>query len=191
VPPRHRRKVPSTPSKKQIILDYCQVQGLKRFGSEEIRAIGNELRRRLGPQQRTSPSYIAAVLRGAGKRVEYEDRYAAPWMEEPYASRLKGALQFQDLATAEASLRKLDEIYRDYRESSDRVGTNLVRSLVLKGKLRAASLAASPRVRPEKRREKQEIARWFLVWLETPDLFFDWLELRKASAEFQKTFAAA
>lgn len=181
--------MPSTRSKKQIILDYCQAQGLERFGSEEIRAIGNELGRRLGPQPRTSPAYIAAVLRAAGKRVEYEDRYADPRMEEPYASRLKGALRFQDLASAEASLRKLDAIYRDYRESSDRAGTNLVRSLVLKGKLRAASLAASPRVRPEKRREKQEVARWFLVWLETPDLFFDWLELRKASAEFQRTFA--
>lgn len=182
--------MPSTRNKKQTILDYCQAQGLDRFGKEEIRAIGNELRRRLGPEQETSPAYIAAVLRAAGKRVEYEDRFADPKMAEPYASRLQGALQFQDLASAEASLRKLDAIYRDYRESSDRVGANLVRSLVVKGKLRAASLAASPRVRPEKRREKQEVARWFLVWLETPDLFFDWLEVRKASEEFQKTFAA-
>jgi len=27
------------------------------------------------------------------------------------------------------------------------------------------------------------------VWLETPDAFFDWLEVRKASADFQKRFA--
>jgi len=54
---------------------------------------------------------------------------------------------------------------------------------------RAASLGASPRVSPEKRREKQEIAAWFRVWLETPDLFFDWLELRKHSEEFQRMFA--
>ena len=59
---------------------------------------------------------------------------------------------------------------------------------MLKGKQRAASLGASPRVSPEKRREKQEIAAWFRVWLETPDLFFDWLELRKQSEEFQDAF---
>jgi len=109
-------------------------------------------------------------------------------MEEPYAGRLKGLLQFHDLASAEAALQKLDAIYREYRGSSDRVGTSLVRSLVQKGKLRADSLATNPRVGPEKRREKQEIARWFRVWLETPDLLFDWLELRKQSEEFRRMF---
>jgi len=178
-----------TPSKKQIILDFCRGQSFDRIGTEELRAIGDELRRRLGASYRPSPSYIAAVLRAAGKQVEYEDRFANPWMEEPYASHLKGVLQFHDLESAEASLRKLDAIYREYRKGSDRIGTSLVRSLVLKGKLRAESLAANPRVSPEKRREKQEIARWFRVWLETPDLLLDWLELRKASAEFQQMFA--
>jgi hypothetical protein len=109
-------------------------------------------------------------------------------MEEPYASRLAGVLQFRDFATAEASLQKLDALYRGYREVADRVGTSLVRELVLKGKQRAESLAAGARVRPEKRREKKEIANWFHVWLETPDLFFDWLELRKRSEEFLQLF---
>jgi len=44
-------------------------------------------------------------------------------------------------------------------------------------------------VDPEKRAEKEEIMQWFKVWLETPDAFFDWLEVRKASADFQKRFA--
>jgi hypothetical protein len=54
--------------------------------------------------------------------------------------------------------------------------------------LRAGSLAANPRVSPEKRAEKREIATWFGIWLETPELFFDWLELRKASEEFRRLF---
>ena len=121
--------------------------------------------------------------------MDYDDRYVDPLMEEPYASRLEGALQFRDLESAEASLQKLDAIYREYRNASDRVGTTLVRSLVLKGRQRAESLAANSRVSPEKRREKQEIANWFRVWLETSDLFFDWLELRKESEEFQHLFS--
>ena len=121
--------------------------------------------------------------------MDYEDRYVDPLMEEPYASRLQGALRFHDRESAEASLQKLDAIYREYRDASDRVGTTLVRSLVLKGRQRAGSLAANSRVRPEKRREKQEIANWFRVWLETSDLFFDWLELRKQSEEFQRLFS--
>ena len=180
--------MPGTPSKKQIILEYCRSKALERIGAEEIRALENELRARLGPSLKTSPSYIASVLREAGKNVEYQDRFTAPPMPEPYASRLRNLLQFHDFESAEASLRKLDEVYRQYRQASDRKGVALVRALLQKGKLRAGSLAANPRVSLEKRAEKQEIATWFRVWLETPDLLFDWLELRKTSAEYRRLF---
>jgi hypothetical protein len=36
-----------------------------------------------------------------------------------------------------------------------------------------------PDPKPAKRAEKEEIARWFAIWLQTPDLFSDWLALRK------------
>ncbi len=161
------------------------------MGAREIRAIEAELRQHLGPDHKTPPSYIANVLRRAGTRVEFNDRYVDPWMEGPYASRLEGLPQFRDLESAESALRKLDGVYREYRELSDRVGTSLVRSLVLKGKQRAQSLASNPKVSLEKRQEKREIAGWFRVWLEVPDLFFDWLELRKQSEEFRLLFASS
>jgi hypothetical protein len=183
-----RRNVPGTLSKKQIILEYCRAKALERIGPQEIRALEDELRARLGSNLKISPSYIARVLSEAGKNVEYHDRFSTPTMPEPYATRLRNLVRFHDFESAEASLRKLDEVYREYRETSDRIGTGLVRSLLQKGKLRAGSLAANPQVSPEKRAEKREIATWFRIWLETPDLFFDWLELRKASEEFRRLF---
>jgi len=133
---------------------------------------------------------VAGVLAEAGIRVEIDDKYVDPWMDEPYAGRLKGLLEFGDFAKAENSIRKLDAAYREYRELGDRVGVGLVRTLLLKGKQRAASLASNPRLSPQKREEKQEIASWFRVWLEAPDLFADWLDLRKESPEFQRRFGA-
>lgn len=180
--------MPNQPSKKQLILEYLQTHRVESIRFREIQAIRQELRRYFGFDHKTSPSYIANVLRQAGARVEYDDAYMDPSMEDPYASRLRGLLQFSDFESAEASLQKLDEVYREYRAVSDRIGTGLVRSLVIKGKERAQSLAANPRVSQEKRREKQEIARWFKVWLEVPDLFFDWLELRKGADDFKKLF---
>jgi hypothetical protein len=176
-------------SKKQILLDFCRAQGQQRIEVGDLDGARNELRRHLGPGDRTSLGYIAAVLRGAGYEVRYEDRYSDPVMPEPYASRLKGVLGFRDLASAERSLLQLDAIFREYSNAADRLGARLVRALVTKGKLRARSLAANPRVEARKRQEKQEIARWFQVWLETPDLFADWLALRKSSDEFRKLFA--
>ena len=58
-------------SKKQIILSYWRGTGIERVGRLEIRAIQAELRRRLGDAGGGSPSYVAAVLREAGARVDY------------------------------------------------------------------------------------------------------------------------
>jgi len=157
-------------------------------GAPEIRVIQAELNRVLGADHKTSPSYIANVLRAAGVRVDYDDRYVDALIPEPYAHRLEGLLQFQNLDDAESALRKLDEIYQEYQSASDRVGTGLVRSIVIKGRQRAESIAGNSRVRPEKRREKEEIARWFKLWLDISHLFFDWLEMRKKSEEFQRMF---
>ncbi|HET7099507.1 MAG TPA: hypothetical protein VFJ52_00035 [Terriglobia bacterium] len=101
---------------------------------------------------------------------------------------VKGLLQFRDLDSALTSLQKIDTLYRQYREVSDRVGTSLARELVTKSEQRAESMAVSVRLSPEKRREKREIAKWFKVWLEVPDLFLDWLEMRQKSREFQRKF---
>jgi hypothetical protein len=175
-------------SKKQTLLNFFQAREKKRVEVADLRAAQDELRRQLQPGDRTSLGYIATILREAGFEVRYEDRYSDPVMPESYATRLKGALEFHDLTSAEQSLLRLDAIFREYSSAADRLGMTMVQALVKKGKLRARSLAANPRIRSRKRQEKQEIARWFQVWLETPDLFADWLELRKSSDEFRDLF---
>ncbi|MEJ2009871.1 MAG: hypothetical protein P8Z30_17235 [Acidobacteriota bacterium] len=176
---------------KGIILRYCEQHKLKRAGARELRAIEEELRRRSNNHRKSCLSYIAGVLRETGKQVEYTEgkgaavRFSA---EDHHEQRLKGLLKFRDFGVALVSLQEIDAIYREYREVSDRVGTSLVRELVAKGEQRARSMAADTRFSPEKRREKQEIAKWFKVWLEVPDLFFDWVEMRQKSDEFQKLF---
>jgi len=175
-------------SKKRILLDFFQAREKKRVEAADLRTAHDELRRQLGPTDRTSLGYIASILREAGYDVQYEDRYSDPVMPEPYATRLKGVLEFHDLASAEQSLLRLDVIYREYLTAADRVGKAMVCALVKKGKLRAQSIAANARVQARKRQEKQEIANWFRVWLETPDLFADWLELRKSSDEYRQLF---
>jgi hypothetical protein len=183
--------MPAKTTKKQILLDFFQARGQRPIETGDLRAGCNELRRQLGPGDRTSFGYVASILREAGYDVRYEDRYSDPVMPEPYAGRLKGVLEFHDLSAAEISLQKLDELYREYSGADDRVGVNFVRALVRKGRLRAQTLGANPRVQAAKRTEKQEIARWFQVWLETPDLFASWLELRKDSDEFRTLFGSS
>ena len=53
---------------------------------------------------------------------------------------------------------------------------------------RAALIASNRKVAADKRAEKEEIAQWFTIWLQTPELFFDWLALRKQSEDFRQRF---
>ncbi len=169
-----------------MILACFHAKGYQEAGIEEMRAIHAALQRRLPSRGNTSFSYIATVLEEAGVKVHYAGAFAS--IEEPYASQLKGVLHFHDFAAAEASLRNLDAAYREYVAAHDHKGIGCVRKILLKGKQRAERLAASRRVSEQKRREKREIAGWFRVWLENPDIFFDWLALRKQTEEFQGMF---
>ncbi len=178
-------------SKKQLVLDYRERNSLVRAGEPELRLIQQNIRDRVGGASAPSLSYIASVLRQAGTQVDYGDRYSDPAIPPRYATRLEGVLRFHDLAAAEDALGKLDAAYRDYRSASDHAGERLVRTLILRGKQRAESLAASSRVSAEKRLEKREIANWFRVWLESPGLFFDWLEVRKQTDEFRTLFSSS
>jgi hypothetical protein len=178
-------------SKKAIILEYRAEHRLEHAGIADIDAIQAALRARLG-EKGTSRSYIANVLREAGTQVELPAGragiFAGAPMPHPYAARLNGMLEFADFERAERCLRNLDAAYREYSSAGDQTGLKLVRSLALTGKSRARSLSANSSVNGHKRDEKHEIAEWFRLWLQAPDLFFEWLELRKTSDEFQRRF---
>jgi hypothetical protein len=175
-------------SKKQLILDYRDRHAVAQAGERQLRLIQKNVGDVLGGATPPSLSYIASVLRQAGVQVDYEDRYTEPAVPVAYAARLDGLLRFHDLATAEDALRTLDTAYRYYQSVPDHAGARLVQKLVLWGKQRAQSLATSGRISSEKRQEKREIASWFRIWLESPSLFLNWLEVRKQTEEFLLLF---
>jgi hypothetical protein len=50
------------------------------------------------------------------------------------------------------------------------------------------SLAKSEKLNQQVRGEQIEITEWLSVWIRTPALFAEWLELRKRSPDFQQRF---
>jgi hypothetical protein len=175
-------------SKKQSILYAVKSLGIARVREAEIRQIQAHLTVQAGLAAKPSVSYLVKTLREAGIPVDASTPFAEPTVAEPYATRLNGLLQFQSLAAAEDSLRSLHGAFEEYRAGADRVGVRLVRGMALKGKQRAAAIARNPRVDPANRAVKGEIVAWFRVWLESPDLFLVWLEMRKQSPEFLALF---
>jgi hypothetical protein len=83
---------------------------------------------------------------------------------------------------------RLDELMRKFREHGEKAAVERVLDVARLGKRRAEMISRNQKVEPQKRAEKVEIASWFRIWLETPDSFFDWLDVRKQSPEFQQKF---
>ena len=100
-------------------------------------------------------------------------------------------LHFDTLAAAEATLRTLDERYRTCRTRNERALAEECRRGAIRVRRRATLIARNRKVAADKRAEKEEIAQWFTIWLQTPELFFDWLALRKQSEDFRTHFGGA
>ena len=150
------------------------------------------MRRRLiaehGEEGKTGADYIADVLKSAGFRVLLSQQEEA---EEQYEEEFEDLLHFKTLEDAEVSIMRLDELMRKFQEHGEHAAVDRVLGVARLGKRRAEMISHNRKVEPHKRAEKEEIASWFRIWLETPDAFFDWLDVRKQSPDFRSRFPQA
>ena len=175
-------------TKKALILETAREINVQKWTPAEI----DQLRRRLlaehGEAGKTGSDYIADVLKDAGHKVLLNLQEEA---EEQYEEEFEDLLHFKTLEDAEVSVMRLDELMRKFRSQGEHTAVERVLNVARLGKRRAEMISRNRKVEPQKRAEKIEIAGWFRIWLETPDAFFDWLDVRKQSAEFRSKFPQA
>jgi hypothetical protein len=180
---KHVGEEPS--SKKALILEAAHSLAQPRFTPAEIEQIRRQLIAQLGAEGKTSPDYIVSVLKEAGLRVLWSTRQDS---EERYEEEFSDLLHFRTLEDAEMCLIRLDELLRKFLAEGERDEAERVREVARLGRRRAEMIARNRKVEGRKRAEKEEIAHWFAIWLETPDAFFDWLEVRKQTPAFREQF---
>jgi hypothetical protein len=177
---------PDHPTKKETILEIARELSVPRFTPAEVEQIRRQMVARLGPGGKTSPDYIVDVLETAGMRIVLSTKADT---DGKYEEEFQDLLHFATLEDAEMCIIRLDELYRKFKEEGERAAVERVLEVARLGRRRAEMIARNHKVEPDKRAEKEEIMQWFKVWLDTPDAFFDWLEVRKASPDFQQRFA--
>jgi hypothetical protein len=172
-------------TKKEFILEAARGLAIQKWTAAEI----DQLRRKLiadhGEEGKSSTEYIAEVLKTMGWKVQLTEREEA---EERFEEEFEDILHFKTLQDAEVSLTRLDELLRRFRAHDEGAAVERVLEIARLGKRRAEMISHNRKVESQKREEKKEIAEWFRIWLETPDAFFDWLEVRKASPDFREKF---
>jgi len=175
-------------SKKEMILEAARSIGTSRFTPAEL----EQLRRRLialhGTEGKTGTDYIVEVLKDAGWKILLSQQEEA---EEQFEEEFEELLHFRSLEDAEVCLTRLDELMRRFRAHGEAAAVERVLEIARLGKRRAEMISRNSKVEPAKRAEKLEIANWFRIWLETPNAFFDWLDLRKKSPEYTEQFGRA
>lgn len=107
---------------------------------------------------------------------------------DPYEEEFRDLLHFATLEETEACLRRMDQLWRRFKAEEMQAQAERVMAAARLGVQRARMIAGNKRVSPARRAEKEEIRQWFRVWLENPEVFFDWLELRKQAPEFVEKF---
>lgn len=174
-----------TESKKKAILEIAEGLQSAKFTPAEVEQIRRQLIAKLGAAGKTSADYISEVLSGAGMRVVISARADT---EGQYEEEFRDLLHFATLEEAEICLMRLDELWRKFRTEGHAAAAERVLEVARLGRRRAEMIARNPRVEARKRDQKQEVLEWFRIWLETPDTFFDWLDLRKQSPEYLRRF---
>ena len=172
-------------TKKAMILRAAAAIGAERWTAAEI----DQLRRKLladhGAEGKTGSDYIADVLQSAGWKVVLTAQEEA---EDQFEEEFEDLLHFKTLNDAEVSLMRLDELLRRFKAHGEAAAGQRVMEIGRLGKRRAEMISRNHKVEMHKRAEKEEIANWFRIWLENPDAFFDWLDVRKQTPEFQEKF---
>jgi hypothetical protein len=174
------------PTKKELILEIARELSVPRFTPAEVEQIRRQLVARLGAGGKTSADYIAGVLKTAGMNIVWSTKADT---QGQYEEEFQDLLHFANLEDAEMCIMRLDELFRKFLEEEEPAAAERVLEVARMGRRRAEMIARNHKVDPDKRAEKEEIMHWFKVWLETPDIFFDWLEARKASPDYQRRFA--
>ena len=96
----------------------------------------------------------------------------------PFAQPYAGIRQ-HTFVELESDLRAMLDVYTAAMQAGDRLRARYCRRQVIAAKDRARFAARNPRTSPPKKARKEEMAGWLLVWLEDPEVFPAWAEIRK------------
>ncbi len=178
-------------TKIDLIIEVWEKLDCESIGGREIEAIETAVSERFGASAVESPMIIARLLADEGaalRHAEIMELDAARRGESPYDAMFRNILKFSDFKETLASLRRLENLRKKFLADNDREGLRLMRETAIKGKSRAQMIAKNPKVAPPKRAEKAEIAEWFTIWLQNPEVFENWIVLRRKSADFARQF---
>ena len=193
---RSAAKAPET--KRELIVAHWRRLRRPAAGAAELKAIQEKLGKRFGADNGESPAAIARVLADEGAELRHPEiiEFDAEWREQRIKSQKQQSpesdtTEHLTFERAEQLINRWEELRKSSDQTPDPNSIQLVRDAAIAARKRAQLLAGRKSLNEEKRAEQLEIAEWLGVWIKTPNLFADWLELRRRAGEFRRKFGPA
>jgi hypothetical protein len=184
-------------TKDDLVIEVWEQLDCESVGATELTEIQNVLRYHLGEGAVDSPAAIARALADEGAELRHPEvlECDAVWREAEIEKRVvrdPGEL-FDDedkwnLEKAAAWIGKLERLRKKLERQADRKAIEQLEDRAREQKRLAQLLATNSSLHQEQRLAAAEIGEWLTIWLQTPQLFKTWLELRRKSSEFLEKF---
>jgi len=178
-------------NKADLIIEVWEKLDCESVGAAEISQIESAIRSRFGPAAVDSPMILARQLADEGAELRhaeimklYLDRVAA---RRPYEHILRNVVKLNDLHDAAATIKDLENIRRKFEKENDKEVLRLLRETALTAK---KELLESSKRRKGDREATAEMIQWLTLWLQSPEVFESWLQLRVRSEDFKKKFGS-
>src|SRR5687767_6857752 len=174
-------------TKQDLIIEVWEALDCESVGARELQQIQEVVSQRFGAGSGDSPASIARSLADEGAVLRHPEVLSldTEWRERELSKLIApDELDFSGLAQAHQSITKLDELRRKFEQDNEPAQMDRLRAMVVKLKQHQLGIARSRIINRQQRLEAKEIAQWLTVWLQSPDLFEEWLSLRQRSPEF-------
>ncbi len=157
-------------TKEQVIVEVWDKSAKDIVGAPDLTLIQGALIQRFGSE--SSPASIARVLADHGARLGHPEILQADsrWREQQHLFT-PDDLAFDTIEAAGAFIEKLQQLQL----------TQSLRQSIQQIKQELDFLGA-------RRPVAREAAQWLTVWLQNPQIFSEWLDLRRSTVEFQELF---
>ena len=178
-------------NKSDLIIEVWEKLDCENVGAAEIEAIETVVGDQYGRGAVDSPMRIARLLADEGAELRHSEimaLYIARVSNRPYEAAFRDILNISGLRSALRSIGNLESLRRKYVRDGDKEGVRLVRETALNGKFTAAETAERVRIDALTRQINAEITQWFTIWLQTPEVFDTWVDLRQRSPDFIDKF---
>ncbi len=175
--------MPEPPTKLDLIIEVWERLDCESIGRIEIEAIEKALAERFGKQAVESPMVIARQLADEGAELRHNELmtlFVERADDKPYDPAFRNIFKLDNLAAAHNTIRQLDNLRRKFEIDNDRDGLRLIRDRTIE--------ARETLLRKTETDIAREVASWLTMWLQSPELFENWIALRIRSREFLNTF---